>query len=183
MLFSMLPGVNRRTRLIRWMAGSIAVAALSWHFAGKSYPYLPPAITIQIKFPEGIPGRVEPIICTGVYAAADFFELKFLDPTTGAFTYDSWGVGGPTSPSFKFEPGSRRTVRIEMPALANVQRAFPKEKRPLRIMLDGRPFFEADVRFHPRAPERIYFGYNPIGGTTAGGLFRGEISTVDGRVL
>lgn len=169
-----------------WFGGMVAVLGLvvlatiaSWN----ACPYLPDGFTGEIVFPGGIAGRAEPLLCTGRYGTADFLVVTYVDEKTATFSYDSWGVGGPTSAPFTFEPGARRKIRVEMPSLPGRPPATPRELRPLVVRLNDREILSASVRFHGRAPHQVYFAENPVGGNTAWAIFRGRLANEDGRRL
>ncbi|MSU22439.1 MAG: hypothetical protein EXS32_01295 [Opitutus sp.] len=151
----------------------------SWDYS----PPLPRVLELWIKFPAGVAGRTEPLISTGVLAAGDFFTVTYRDATTAVFGYDSWGVGGPSSSAVKFEADSWHLLRLEMPALTEIIGFSPREKAPLRIHFDGREILAAEVSFHARAPSRLFFASNPVGGDTPNIPFRGELLRTDGRRL
>lgn len=168
---------------LAWATGVTCLLLIATGWSWPAVPFLPGTITVGVTFPTGIPGRVEPLLCTGSFGAADFLVINYLGENTATFSYDSWGVGGPTSAPFEFTPGATHSLRIEMPALADVRGARPRALRPLRITMDGRAVLTSVVRFHPRAASHIYFGGNPIGGNTSGALFRGTLVAENGRAL
>ena len=166
-----------------WLAGGLPLAWLLFSNAPQIYPELPAHQIFQVVFPPGVKGATEPIVTTGFSGAGDFFAVRFLDADHAVFVYDVWGVGGPLSQPFATEPGKVRTLDLEMPTLATVRDFISHEKRPLRIVLDGREVFNAPVYFHRRAPDEIFFGANPIGGSVADEQFRGKLTAPDGRAL
>jgi hypothetical protein len=166
-----------------WAAAIVALVLLAGFFAGRAFPFFASALELKITFPEGIADRNEPLLATGVFRAGDFLTVRYIDAKTAVLAYDAWGAGGPSSEPFALNPGSARTLRIEMPALGPKGEIARRGKRPLRVVLDGREVLHGDVSFHARKPAEIFFGNNPIGGNTAGGHFRGVLATPDGRVL
>src|ERR1043166_5083522 len=170
-------------RWTSWLAGAVTFVLLTLVCAWRAYPPLPRVITLQLTLLTATVGTIEPIVSSGAVDAGDFLVVRYLDPTTAVFGYDYWGAGGPDSSPITFEPGSRHTLRIEMPAFAAIRGALTQSRAPLRLHFDGREILNQDVRFHWRDPSRIFFGQNPIGGTTSGGVFRGQIFTEDGKPL
>jgi hypothetical protein len=146
-----------------------------------SFPAVPQPLRLQVVFPKGIAGGNEPLIATGAFASGDFLTIKYLDASTGTLSYDAWGVGGPSSAPFPLNPGSKRTLEIAMPSLADIH-SSPSNDHLLRVAIDGREILRENVTSHGRQPEQIYFGSNPIGGTPALS-FRGELLTPDSRQL
>lgn len=174
--------------LPRWslaLIGLAAFALLALVFSADSIPRLPPEIVLQLRFPEGIPERNEPIVSAGVEGHADFIAIEYTGKNTATFNYDYWGFGGPHSAPVAFEPGSRHTLRLAMPAFTQLRGdpAPPPSLAPVRLEFDGREILNAPVRFHLHTPDRIFFAENPVGGTTAGRVFRGDIYTAEQRRL
>jgi hypothetical protein len=149
----------------------------------EEFPPLPATLTLDVTFPRGVEGRCEPIITTGRTDDGDFLAVRYLTGETAVVLYDVWGVGGPTSSPFALRAGERRKLEIEMPTLAHVRHYVPREKRPLRIALDGEPLLQEPVFFHRRQPADIFFGANPIGGTLVEQQFRGQLAGADGKIL
>ena len=52
----------------------------------------------------------------------------------------------------------------------------------MRVVFDGQEILRDDVVFHPRRPDQVYFGTDPIGGSTEA-FFRGTLTTVTGHSL
>lgn len=148
-----------------------------------SFPPLNSPTFFEITFPRGIEGRCEPLLTTGLKADGDFLAVRYVSETTAVLLYDVWGVGGPTSQPFDLKPGSRRQVEIAMPTLAHVASYASHEKRPLKVVIDGRTILDGPVYFHRRKPNEVYFAQNPIGGTLVEPDFRGTLATKEGRPL
>lgn len=170
-------------RWLLWCAGAAALVLLTVLCLGRAYPFLPPALTLHLELPVGIADRREPLIAMGKHGQGDFLEIRYLDEKTAVIAYDSWNVGGPKSEPIPYEPGSRHTLHVELPALSGIRPAMRKETRPMRVTYDGREILNAHVRFYARTPAQVFFGVNPIGGDTGSTVFRGKIFGVDGRDL
>ncbi len=177
------PTAVRGRRWLLWGAGAAALVLLTALCLRRAYPFLPPALTLHIELPVGIADRREPLIAMGKHGAGDFLEIRYLNQKTAVFAYDSWNVGGPKSEPIPFEPGSRHTLHVELPALSGLRPAMRKETRPMRVTYDGREILNAPVRFYARTPAQVFFGINPIGGDTGSTVFRGRIFGADGRDL
>lgn len=166
-----------------WLVGLATFALLVFIGVSRSFPPLPGELTLQLKFPSGNPPRIEPLVSAGTFGQADFLAVKYLDRTTATLSYDYWGFGGPASEPFTFRPGELHTLRITFPPFSATETTPINKPAPLRLEFDGREILKADVGFHRRAANQIFFGENPVGGTTAGAVFRGDIYTADGREL
>jgi hypothetical protein len=177
----------RPQRKLSLFAGCIAaLLTLGWLLIplwNAHFPSPPNPITLDVTFPPGIEGRCEPIITTGWRDDGDFLAVRYLNAETAVLLYDVWGVGGPTSPPFKLESGRRRKLEIEMPTLVPVTQFVPREKRPLRVVLDGEPLLQEPAFFHRRHPADIFFATNPIGGTLVEPRFRGQLALPEGKIL
>ena len=144
----------------------------------RFHPPLPSPLTLQIALPAGRPGQIEPIVITGIFGAGDFLLVRYVDHHTVVFAYDSWGVGGPTSPPVTVEPGTWHTLQIEMPSLSNPQGTLAAHG--LCVRFDGTTILQAETSFHHREPEQVYFAQNPIH-NNSNPVFHGVLRTPDGR--
>ena len=170
-------------KILGWLAGAVALAWLFAANAPQIFPDLPSHQSFKIVFPAGLKGVGEPIVTTGRFGDGDFLAVRYVDAGHAVWVYDVWGVGGPVSPEFAVEAGKTRTLELDLPTLATVRDFKSHEKRPLRIVLDGKEIFSAPVYFHRRMAEEIYFATNPIGGGVCEENFRGTLATPDGRPL
>ncbi|MSU53281.1 MAG: hypothetical protein EXS41_07790 [Opitutaceae bacterium] len=177
------PASPQRRRGIIGLVAIVAFVALSLLCISRTYPPLPRELTLELTFPEGIAGRTEPLISAGEFGEADFIALSYLGPDSATFAYDYWGFGGPSSAPITFTPGSRHTVRIVMPAFTAVRGTRKTPQAPLQIDFDARTVLRQDVPYHQRSADRIFFGENPVGGSTDGTLFRGQIFTAHDRIV
>lgn len=169
----MIAVLHRRT--LPGLVGLATFLALVLMCVAPIYPPLPAELTLELKFPSGNPARSEPLIASGVAGEGDFLVVNYLSRTTATFSHDAWSIGGPTSEVVTFQPGGRHTLRVTMPAFTALRGTPKSPTAPLRLVFDGREILRADVAFHPRAPARLFFGFNPVGGSTADGVFRGDI--------
>lgn len=172
-----------RRPVVAWLVALLFLAGCGYALYSARLPQLPGTIELRVTFAEGQPGLTEPFISTGITYEGDFLAVRYLDANTAVFNYDSWSSGGPDSAPFSLEPGKPRSVHVTMPSLDGGPRAGKRVLGPLRIVIDGREIAHASVPYFSRTGEQIFFGNNPIGGNTGGGLFRGTIQTPDGRTL
>ena len=173
-------GRARRLGLAVALLTLVALFVRAWR---EAFPPLPAQLTLRVEFPAGVPGTAEPLVTTGVRGAGDLLAVRYLDAATGVLVHDTWGVGGPVSAPFALEPGKPRELVLQLPTFAIITGPKPRDKRPLRVALDGRPLLDTPVFYHRRFPPDIAFGRNPIGGTIAGPSFRGRLILPDGRAL
>ncbi len=143
-------------------------------------PPLPTPLTLQIALPANRPGQIEPIVITGVFGAGDFLLVRYVDQHTVVFAYDSWGVGGPTSPPVTVEPGTWHTLQIEMPSLSALRGNFASNRSRLFLRFDDTTLLDTETAFHRRELEQVYFAKNPIN-NNSNDSFHGVLRTPDGR--
>ncbi len=172
-----------RRSLLAWLVALLFLVGCGYLLCSQRLPQLPSTIELRVTFAPGQAGVTEPFISTGRTYVGDFLAVRYLDAATAVFNYDSWSTGGPDSAPFSLEPGQPRVVQVTMPSLDGGLRAGKRVPGPLRVSIDGREIARADVQYFSRTGEQIFFGNNPIGGNTGGGLFRGAIHTSDGRPL
>lgn len=171
-------------RLLPWCVGVATLLLLTvvcW------WDYYPPIVGPQrlvIAFPAPLPvGTSEPLIVTGQFGAADFLTVHYLDAHSVTFNYDSWGSGGPISAPVPIAPGSRHDLAVTMPSLAAIPGSPDPPADRLLVTVDGTSVLDAKVKFLQRRPLRAYFAHNPLGGTSAGLEFHGQLARADGRPL
>ncbi len=167
-----------------WCAG---VATLLLLIAVCLWDYYPPISGPQrltVSFPSPLPvGTNEPLVVSGETGAADYLFVRYLDAHTVSLAYDSWGHGGPASPPITVTPGVRHVLEIQLPSLAAIPHSLDPPGNRLRVSFDGAVVLDAPVGFHSRRPLRAYFARNPLGGTSCGPEFHGQLSHADGRAL
>lgn len=171
--------------LSRWLGaltGVLAFVLLSLHNAQRVHPPLPPAITLEVTFPPGVAGQVEPILCTGMWRAGDLLVVEYLDEHTAVLRYDHWGHGGPGTPPFALESGTPRILHVALPGFTTFHNPPPGARAPLRLTLDGRDLLATDVPTYGRQVSQIFFGENPIGASCAA-AFRGTLRRENGHVV
>jgi hypothetical protein len=170
-------------KTVGWIAGLFALLALSALALRYYLPPLPGALDLAVVFAPSRAGASEPLAVTGQAGAGDFVYVKFLDETTVAFGYDRWGAGGPVSAPVKIQPGVRYALRLELPSLAQVRGSAGRAPERLRVALNGAIVLEAPARYEERRASRAWFGENPIGGSSCGPHFSGELFRADGRPI
>ncbi|MES2693160.1 MAG: hypothetical protein V4773_06780 [Verrucomicrobiota bacterium] len=178
----MRPLVHRPPRWLGWLAGLVGFAIFSVVYSSRVHPPVAPSITLEVRFPVGVPGEREPLLCTGMWSEGDLLVVRYLDEKTAVLSYDHWGAGGPDSPPFELLPDTPRTLEIAMPSFTTFEKPPAGTRAPLRVTLDGRELFALDVLFHGRQPKQIYFGANSIG-ATASQYFRGQLRRPGGHAI
>ena len=186
---SVAPAAQRVTKDTRrrfgresWVVGIITFVLLLCVDIATSYPAFPSTLHLKIKFPKGIVGRSEPLVATGHIPHGDFLLVTYYSPNTLVLIHDSWGRAV-TSPPITFQPDFSYALDLEMPAIANAGLPSPKQTGLLRVNVAGIDLIRQEVPFYPSARRRVFFAENPVGSTTVGVLFTGQITTIDGKIL
>ncbi|MGD1031911.1 MAG: hypothetical protein ABSA05_12315 [Opitutaceae bacterium] len=169
----------RRTILGAVLAISVALAAAAFRLLP---PPLPSPLRLAAVFSPGVAGRSDPLLVSGRSGDGDFLYVRFSGPDTAVFGYDSWGVGGPASKPVKLEAGLVHHLEIAGPMLTEVV-GRPSGNPRLRVVCDGSVVLDANVSYHVRTLERIFVGWNPIGGTSCGQSLHGSLRREDGKPL
>ncbi len=157
-----------------------AAEAVGFEATAGGDPLLRPGnmVRLQLRRPADRLGEREPLLVTGRSGAGDMVLIEYRDEATVRFAFDHWGAPLRSGPPVRLEPGRTATVEIELPSLETVADATKvREVRTgrLRVRLDGASAWEetADV-FVAEHPE-VTVGRNPIGGTSGGPRFTGEL--------
>jgi hypothetical protein len=158
---------------------SLLIGWALWNY----YPPLPATQHLTITFSEIRPGSSEPLIVTGRVEEGDFLYVKYLDSANVAFGYDKWGSGGPVSAPVGVIPSVSYAFDIQLPSLQKVRGSVPQPSETLRLSLNGVRLIDSTVDAYVRAPQRLYFAQNPLGGSACGARFGGKLQDNTGKVL
>ena len=170
--------------VLPWCGGLATFLLLTVVCLWDYYPPIAGPQPLGVTFPSPLPvGTSEPLIVTGQPGAADYFFVHYVDARTVTFANDSWGHGGPTSPPVTVTPGQPHVLEIQLPALAAIPGSPDQPSDHLRVTFDGTPVLEAKVTFFSRRPLQAFFARNPLGGTSCGPEFTGQLRRADGRPL
>ncbi len=121
---------------------------------------------VRLTLTDSDRGRSLPLATTGVTGKGDLFHVRLTATDELIFGYDHWSKPSRYSPPFPISLGQAHTVEFWLPALA------PSDRPPhLLVTVDGKTAWHTAVKFFPPAPQNIFFGYNPIGGTASERVF------------
>jgi len=134
-------------------------------------------LALTLRVPAGREGRAEPLVVTGRRGEGDFVYIQYLPSGRARIGHDRWGVGGPLSEPFACAPGSTVLVQVSMGALY-AGNAAGRLRSTVRVRVDGRVVLDAPAQFHPARADEVFVGLNPLGGSTCGERFTGEIIRV-----
>lgn len=167
--------------LAPWLFGVALVLMLSGRSLLRVQPVPPNPLTFEVEMAAIQPGQSEPLIVTGATGAGDFLFIRYLTPDTFAIGYDRWGHGGPTSQPIPYVAGKRYQITVRMASLEEVyaHTSFVPSER-LQVAIDGVEVIATRASYTVRAPDALWIGENPIGGSSCGPRFQGQIFR-DGR--
>jgi hypothetical protein len=133
------------------------------------------SVSLQVT-PSGRPNaQREALLVTGGPGTGCFVYIEHGPGRQARVGYDSWGTGGPVSAPFELIPSRVVTIVVELPgADPEVARAHLSRGR-LRVAVDGQTVLREEVGCHPAPDGEVYFGHNPIGGTSCHAPFAGSI--------
>jgi hypothetical protein len=176
--------VVKPAKILPWCAGLatllLLIVACLWDY----YPPIAGPQRLTVAFPSPLPvGTNEPLVVSGETGAADYLFVRYVDAHTVSLAYDSWGHGGPASPPITVTPGARHVLEIQLPSLAAIPHSLDPPGTRLRVSFDGAVVLDATVAFHSRRPLRAFFARNPLGGTSCGPAFHGQLFHADSRTL
>ncbi len=157
-----------------------AGGAVGFEAAAGGDPLLQPggAVRLQLRRPAKMGGEREPLLVTGRSGAGDIVLIEYRDETTVRFAFDHWGAPMRFSPPVALAAGRTATVEIELPSLATVPDATKvREVRfdRLRIRVDEALVWEETADVFVAEHAEVAVGRNPIGGTSGGPRFTGEL--------
>jgi len=151
----------------------------------------PRALRLDLRFPKGKSGRVEPLVVSGTPSAQDFLYAYYAGPDTIQFGFESMGRGGPVTGPIGMDYGASHLVDVffgsflppdDHPLLSGLSEAeLGLARRMVRIRLDGRVAMESAVRLHP-VNARISIGESPDN-PAFGRTFTGAIVSVERPLL
>lgn len=139
----------------------VSVAGLNQLLSGR----VPPTVfRMKVRFPAS-PTGPEPLLTLGRTGAGDFFFARSAGDGTVAFGFDHWGAGGPVTGPVALDPSQRHAVDVELDAGGE----------EVRVTVDGKVVLAHRSAVHPWRADEVRAGRNPIGGTTTGPAFSGEL--------
>lgn len=112
----------------------------------------------------GMLGRSLPVATTGATGMGDILIVRLTAPDQLVFVYDHWGSAGLTSPPIPVRLDQPHVVEFWLPALAP---ATPASQATLVVKVDGQPVWTITAPFHRTTVANVFFGHNPIGGTSS----------------
>lgn len=113
---------------------------------------------------------------TGITGGGDALYVEYTDEHHVRFGFDHWGAGGPMSPPVALDYRREHVFTLWMDNLAPGAAGHPATATgTLWVDVDGRRVWTLAAQFHPAPPGTLQLGANPIGISTCGRWFTGEI--------
>ncbi|MFA5264887.1 MAG: hypothetical protein WC378_13770 [Opitutaceae bacterium] len=151
--------------------------ALKMNISLRHPEAMPSPLALQVVIQEQPVGGREPLLCAGEPGRGVFLYLVYKGNSTACIGYDSWGSGGPTSAPFTFSQGQPMRLDLELPSLdAAVAKDRPRTAR-LKVQVNGSVLLNEEVKYHVTPLDEVYYGINPLGGSSCSSLFSGSIFT------
>ena len=112
----------------------------------------------------------EPLLATGGSGRADTLAVRWLPGARAQLVYDHWGHGAFASEEFAWPSGQARRVRLELPALVQLDGAETRAESQgnLKVTVDGRVVWERMVPFHVARSGETALARNLAGSSVAG---------------
>lgn len=139
----------------------------------------PGVVNLGLRFQRAAIGRSLPLIVSGSPGAADFLYVQVVDENHVRFGFDHWGIGGRQSELIPVDLSQNQQVEIIFGALFVINSPSHPEAGKYEVRLNGQTVLSGESPFHPTDFSRIYIAQNPIGGSTTGTEFLGEILSCD----
>ncbi len=135
---------------------------------------------LRLRFPPEAGGAPQPLISTGVSGRGDLLSIEFLADRRVRFIHDSWGGSDFKTEAILPDELAEHVVEVEMGSLYPPGAAVADDlRRRLAIRLDGHEVLDIERPFNPAPPGTVVFGTNAIRASSAVGMYRGTITTVE----
>lgn len=175
--------VVRVERAERWERGAFTPAERAEAIARLQTKSAGGALRLRVRLQAQPAGTREPLVVTGRTGAGEILLLEHLGGGEVRFALDSWGQPLRTSAKTRLEPGREHQLRVTLGALATVDDATAlrgAHAGPLRVAIDGVTVWQEWTDYHLAEHAEVFIGRNPIGGTSCGSVFSGEILAAEG---
>jgi hypothetical protein len=146
------------------------------------------SVEMQIRLPKHPHTRSEPLVTTGAAMAGDLVYVTYPDADHIQIGFDHWGVGGGLSPPIPIDYQRVHQVHISIGSLypqdGNIRyqdfapAVVDRIKGQVMVTIDGRTALALASECYESPPAFVAIGRNPIGGSTTGPEFSGEILKV-----
>ncbi|MBL9199528.1 MAG: hypothetical protein JNL39_03435, partial [Opitutaceae bacterium] len=139
-------------------------------------------LRLRVRLVRQSPGTREPLVVTGRTGAGELLALEHLAAGEIRFVLDSWGQPLRASRPVRVEYERPHEIDVTLGALVTVDDATVlrgAHAGPLRVKVNGAVVWEERSDYHVAEHAEVYVGRNPIGGTSCGLRFSGEILSAE----
>jgi hypothetical protein len=123
-------------------------------------------------------GTRDALVVTGRTAAGDIVTIEYVDGQHVRFAHDHWGGGGGESALVRLDFARPHELEIQVGSLAAAEAGRPARharRSRVQVRVDGAPGWEQSAPFYAGEPDEVAVGRNPIGGTSCGPWFTGDL--------
>jgi hypothetical protein len=145
------------------------------HEEARVTAQLPGRLQLRFQLPAGGFVGSDPLLSTGRTGAADSIYLRGIGEGRYVVGLDHWGLPAVESAPINLRSEGIHTLLIELSSLGT-QGELPPDRA--RLVLDGRVALDTAQVLYATRPDEVFFGLNPLGMSTSGATFRGEIVSV-----
>ena len=138
----------------------------------------PGRLRLRFMLPAGGFIGGDPLFSAGRAGSADSIFLRGIGDGRYVVGLDHWGLGSVESEPVALAAEDMHSLVIE---LASLGAAGELPRGRARLVLDGRVVLDGPQALYPVTPQEIVFGRNPLGMSTSGAVFRGQIVSVRTR--
>lgn len=135
-------------------------------------------VRLRVRLPANRPPGREPLVVTGRSGGGDMLMIEYPDPDTVRFAVDHWGAPLQTSAPVHWPKEGAHDLEITMTSLQPFEDAsLVREVRwgAAEVKLDGKSVWRIEGDFYAAEPVELALGRNPIGGTSCGPVFTGDV--------
>lgn len=135
-------------------------------------------LRLRVQLPRGRAGAQEPLVVTGRNGAGDILLIEYLDDQSVRFALDHWGSPLVASEPVRLDFGRPLDLEIRLGSLVAPEAGVPaRPERPGRVgvAVNGAWVWDREAWFYAADPQELAIGSNPIGGTTGGPRFSGDV--------
>lgn len=133
------------------------------------------AIALEMLLDGSVPAAGQPLLVVGRSGMADFIEVVRLDLNHLRFVFDHWGRGGPVGDTIEIDPNLWHSVQIDMGSFRSLGGGHAVRASEYRVLFDKRTVLHGEADLIPATKDNYYIGINPIGGSTCGTAFHGQL--------
>lgn len=109
----------------------------------------------------------EPLVASGPAGAANMLAIDWSQPGVARLLYDHWGTAATNLPSFPWAEGEAHRLEVEFPSFRALDQGGGARTGRLRVRVDGRTVWDADVSFYPAKSDTVAIGQNRAGSSVA----------------